>query len=259
MSVLPTFFLMTPEDVERIPASAFPLAVRPDRAGEVEPGFKVMLAGSAAALRDLVRGCHGLASPLIAQPFQRVPNLIVHGVRNVNGEVIASRCYHVARKFQGVSLSLEPRPFPAQVERQCVRFAELAGLTGCYHLEFLAAPQEHAYFLEVNVRLGGTTDKVMKAGFDEPALLLQSYGLSPSTAVRIKDRRGRVVTKRFVLKHAIYAGAGRLTALDYPEVGRLRHLAYACRDLLLARESTFDWRDISGSVRFKLRGLTGQD
>jgi hypothetical protein len=257
--VLPTVLLRRPEDADLIPASCFPVAVRPDRPGDVEPGFKIRLAASKEEARDLVGACQRLDSPLIAQPFRSLPNLLFHGARAVTGEVLASRCYDVARKFEGVGLSLEPRPLPDRLESLCRRFVELAGITGCYHFEFLySSAEERTYFLEANVRLGGTTDKVVNAGFDEPALLLESYGLCPHPVPPVRSRPGRVVTKRFVLKHLVWAATGRLTAFDYPNVSRLKHVAYSCRDLLLARESTFDRRDIPGSLRFQLRGLTGR-
>src|SRR5437879_1377017 len=42
-------------------------------------------------------------------------------------------------------------------------FATRADIQGCYHLEFLFSPPDsRAYFLELNVRLGGTTDKVVR-------------------------------------------------------------------------------------------------
>ena len=75
-----------------------------------------------------------------------MPNLLVHGVRSVTGDVIGSRCYRVPRKFEGVTLAVEPRPFPSRLEEMCREFAGLAGITGCYHLEFMKRE---------NDRLGG--------------------------------------------------------------------------------------------------------
>jgi hypothetical protein len=255
--VLPTHLVTRPGDADAIPESHFPLAVRPNRPEDVEPRLKVRLVSTREHLRTLIGECERLASPLIAQPFRNLPNLVVHGVRSANGDVIASRCYLVARKFEGVSLTIEPRPFPDRLEALCHAFARLAGITGCYHLEFLFSPHEdQAYFLEANVRMGGTTDKVLHAGFDEPGLLLQAYEVMPRRGSPLRDRPGRVVNKRVVLKHALWAATGRLTPFDHPDVSRLTHVAYACRDMLAARDSIVDWRDLSGSLRFQLRGLT---
>jgi hypothetical protein len=255
--VLPTYLLLRPEDAAEIPAAAFPLVLRPDRAEDVQPPFKVRLVHSPGQLQDVIRGCLTLRSPIIAQPFQRLPNLLVHGVRRPSGDVIASRCYVVPRKFEGVTLALDPSAFPPGLDEKCREFAAIAGITGCYHLEFLFSPKDNrAYFLEVNARLGGTTDKVVQTGFDEPALLLQAYDVIPRTAPPVERRARRIANKRALLKHVVAAARGRLTALDYPVATPLAHIAYSCRDLLLARDSIFDWRDVMGSVKFHLRGLT---
>jgi hypothetical protein len=254
ISVLPTYVLARMEDADAIPTSAFPLVLRPDRHADVSPEFKVRLVKSPEQLRVAMCGSR-LASPLLAQSFKPFPNLLVHGARSVTGEVIASRCYLVARKFEGVSLTVEPRPFPDGLEARCRDFATVAGLTGCYHFEFLFSPAEnYAYFLEVNVRLGGTTDKVVRTGFDEPALLLQAYGIAPVRRPA-RGRRRRVVNKRTLLRHMMWAARGWLTEMDYPDVSRFMHIVYSCRDLVIAKDSIFDWRDVRGSISFQLRDL----
>jgi hypothetical protein len=254
ISVLPTHVLASAEDADAIPTSAFPLVLRPDRQADVSPPFKVRLVKSAEQLRVALCACR-LTSPLLAQSFQACPNLLVHAVRSVTGDVIASRCYLVARKFEGVSLTVEPRSFPDGLQARCRDFAAAAGLTGCYHFEFLFSPAENrAHFLEVNVRLGGTTDKVLRTGFDEPALLLQAYGIAP-IGPPCRRRRRRVVNKRTLVRHMMWAATGRLTEFDYPNVSRFRQVAYSCRDLVVAKDSIFDWRDVRGSISFQLRGL----
>ena len=253
LPVLPTYIVMEPDDADQIPVSDFPIVLRPDRPDDVEPGFKTRFVKSHQQLKSLIRESR-LASPIIAQPFRRLPNLVIHGARAFTGEVIASRCYRVPRKFEDVTLAIEPCAFPSGLEERCHEFVRLAGITGCYHFEFLCSPSEDlVFFLEINVRLGGTTDKVVRTGFDEPRLLLETYGLlSPSTSTPTRGFR-RVVNKRTVMKHIVWAAAGRLTALDYPDVGRLAHVAHSFRDLLVAKDSIFDWRDVSGSIRFHFR------
>jgi biotin carboxylase len=253
LPILPTYRLSRPEDADFVPALDFPLVLRPDRPEDVWPGFKVRLVESPDQLRDALRRCHRILSPILAQPFRPLPNLVVHGARSVDGDVIASRCYIVPRKFEGVTLTLEERRFPDGLEERCRQFASLASITGCYHFEFLfSAAENRAYFLEVNVRLGGTTDKVVRTGFDEPSLLLQSYGI-PLTHRSAPVPGRRVADKRMLLKHIVWAAKGKLTPLDYPDVGRLRHIAHSCRDLIVAKDSIFAWRDVRGSMRFHLR------
>ncbi len=258
LSILPTYLLLQAADADSIPGSDFPLAIRPDRPDNVEPRFKVRLVKSREQLRTVVNACRSVASPIIAQPFKNLPNLVVHGVRSVTGDTLGSQCYAVPRKFEGVTLALERCAFPNGLEEACRRFAALADISGCYHLEFLFSHAENlASFLEVNVRLGGTTDKVVRMGFDEPSLLLQAYGISVRPTASAASRPRRVVNKRVLLKHIVWAASGKLTELDYPHVGRLTHIAYSCRDLILAKDSIFDWRDAPGSIKFHLRGLTG--
>jgi predicted ATP-grasp superfamily ATP-dependent carboligase len=255
LDVLPTTLVRTEDDVAPIPESAFPLVIRPDRPEGIEPEFKMKLVASSEQLRAIVRECRRIDAPILAQPFRDLPNLLVHGARSVDGESLAMRCYYVPRKFEGVTLALEPMSFPEGLEVSCRTFADRAGITGCYHLEFLFSPSEkRAYFLEVNVRLGGTTDKVVKTGYDEPALLLEAYRMIPRGSSTARTCVGRVVNKRVVLKHIAWAAAGKLTALDYPHGSRLRNIASSCRDLIAATDSIFDWRDVPGSIRFHLRG-----
>lgn len=258
LDALPTYLLTHVEDTDLIPESAYPLALRPDREEDVKPGFKVRLGRSPADLRAVMRGCHVVRSPIIAQPFQCLPNLVVHAVRSENGDIISTRCYVAPRKFEGLTLSIEPCPFPAGLERRCGDFASRAGITGCYHFDFLFSPTENrAYFLEVNIRMGGTTDKVMQTGFDEPALMLQAYGVISTQPSDPDSRYGRVVNKRTLLKHIVWAAKGKLTDFDYPNVSRARHVAYSLRDLLLAKDSVFDWQDLRGSLWYHLRKSDG--
>jgi len=256
LAVLPTYRLTKPQDANTIPAADWPLVLRPDRALSVDPPFKIRLVESVDSLRTLLRECQRIEAPILAQPFMRLPNLVVHGARSISGDVIASRCYDVPRMFEGLSLVIQPREFPDDLEEMCREFVSRADLQGCYHLEFLFSPTDsRAYFLEVNVRLGGTTDKVVRTGFDEPALLLESFGVIPRRISQTMVRARRVVNKRTVLKHIGRAAVGHLTPLDHPNTNRLAHIAYSCRDLLLAKDSIFDWRDASGSLRFHLRDL----
>jgi predicted ATP-grasp superfamily ATP-dependent carboligase len=259
LTVLPTWFLSHPDDVAAIPSSSYPIVLRPDRGGGVDPGFKVRLARSADELRDWLCACTRIDARILAQPYRHLPNLVVHGARSVTGEVIASSGFLVPRKFEGVTLSLEPWPIPDEIDRQCRTFVDRAGITGCYHFDFLHDPHAQlTYFLELNVRMGGTTDKVARADFDEPAMLLQSYGVALPPSRSTSRAHRRVVNKRVLLKHIAFAASGRLTPLDYPDVGRLAHIGYSVRDLVTAKDSIFDWRDVGGSVRFHLRGLSSR-
>jgi len=56
-----------------------------------------------------------------------------------------------------------------------------------------------------------------------------------------------------VLKHMLKAVKGELTELDYPPVGRTKHILLSLRDLIAARDAVFDWCDLRGSLWFMLQ------
>jgi biotin carboxylase len=257
--LLPTWYVSNLPDCRLVPEHAFPVAVRPTVPKAVEPTFKVRLAQSVAELESLVGGLRAVRDPLIVQPFRDLPNLVVHGVRSEGGHIIALRPFLVYRKFEGVTLSIKRTQFPPGVEEACRRFADAAGIIGCFHYELLlSASENRAYFLEINTRLGGTTDKVARLGYDEPLLSLQAFGLVGATRAEPEAWTGPVVNKRALIKHMCYALRGRLSDLDHPPVGRFGHLWRSSLELLLARDSVLDWRDIRGSLWFYLQRPQGQ-
>jgi hypothetical protein len=256
LNVLPTWWLKAPSDVEHIPESAFPVVVRPDGETTMKPYRKVTLVTSAGALQELI-GHTVLSEPMSAQPFRALPNLLVHGVRSEQGGLLAMEPFLVRRKFQGVSLTVEHVALTGgKLRTLCSDFVTAAGITGPFHFEFLFSPEdETAYFLEINVRLGGTTDKVVQLGFDEPHLTLAAYGLVPAVQALPPRNTGRVaVNKRTLFKHAGRALQGALGPLDYPPVGRWTHVWLSARDLLRGRDSIFDLHDLRGSLRFHTHG-----
>src|SRR5439155_23157230 len=113
--------------------------------------------------------------------------------------------------------------------------------------------ERRAYFLEINTRLGGTTDKVARLGYDEPLLSLQAFGLIGPKRAEPASCARPVVNKRAILKHMIQAARGRLSALDYPPVSPVRHLWRSSLELVTARDSVLDLRDIRGSMWFYLQ------
>jgi len=112
----------------------------------------------------------------------------------------------------------------------------------------------HAYFLEINTRLGGATEKVLPMGFNEPALCLEAYGFKgKKERLHFSTNRKRIVNKRRLLKHIKEAAIGKLTELDYPTVNRFKHICYSCFELFFVSDSVFDLRDISGGIWFHFR------
>jgi len=253
--VLPTWYLNEKKDCEQISESAFPICVRPSDPTMVEPAFKARVFHSKDLLEEFLSSMQEIRESIIAQPFRDLPDLKVHGIRSEDGRILAMEPFFVERKFEGVTLTLMRAEFPPGTREACEKFAELAGLSGGFHFDLLYSPEENrVFYLEVNVRMGGITDKAKAFGYDQPQLILQSYGHSrPRTRNRRAVANGRVVVKRAVLKHMLKAVKGELTELDYPPVGRTKHILLSLRDLIAARDAVFDWRDLRGSLWFMLQ------
>lgn len=246
--VLPSYYLLKISDWLTVPTEHYPLVLRPDRKqGNTKP-FKVKTVFSPSELRTLLTQWDTDCGPMIAQPMVSLPNLIVHGARSENGDILALQAFLVPRKFEAVTLTIQPLQFPLELEKGCRDFVAQAGITGCFHFEFLYSPSpRRAWFLEINVRLGGTTDKVTALGFDETTYLLQSYGIIDITQDKPSPGRRIAANKRALLKHAVRAASGQLSEVDYPPGPRYLQVIRSLRDLLLAKDSIFDWRDWRGA------------
>jgi hypothetical protein len=252
--VLPSVCLRVPSDCRRVTDDLYPVVLRPDRRYKGMPPFKVKLAYSRKVLEEIVAAWCSVCGPLIAQPFLSLPNLVVHGARSQTGQILAMTAFLVPRKFETITLTMTPAAFPPKVEHYCREFVARAGITGCFHFEFLLCPQrQQAWFLEINVRLGGTTDKVTALGFDEPVYLLQAYGLAADAVAAKATGRRVAANRRALLKHMIWALTGRLTESDYPMVGRGRAALQSLRDICLVKDSIFDFHDMRAVLGIKPR------
>jgi hypothetical protein len=247
--VLDTWLLTSVDDVGAIPRDRYPIALRPDDPTRVRPRLKIKVVHSPEEATAFVSGLQQIRCPIVAQPFLRAPNLVVHGVRAVDGELLALEAFLVARKYRAVTLTIERTAFPPGIEAACRFFADRAQLAGPFHYELLLLDGgRRAAFLEVNVRLGGTTDKVTRLGFDEPLLMLRAFGLlAPEACEQRHVRAGFAVNRRMILEHMAMAALGRVNECDYPQVGRLRHLAMDVDALLRGSDSVLGLGDACGS------------
>jgi hypothetical protein len=134
------------------------------------------------------------------------------------------------------------------IARCCRKFANEAGITGPFHFDLLYSPEAGSfYYLEINARLGGTTGKVVRLGFDEPLLTLLAYGFQvPVRPYRAPGDRP-VTDRKWALKHMASAARGRLSPVDYPVSGRIRHLLLSLRTLLWDKDSIVCKRDLRGT------------
>jgi hypothetical protein len=249
--VLPTWKLHSQEDIAGVDLGAFPVCLRPSAAPEIEPPFKVEVLQSLSELQSFLAGRTWGPQPLLVQPFLSLPTIVVHGVRSEAGELLALESFIPSMRFEGISLELLPMPTSSQLALSCSKFADAADLTGPFHFDLLYSAEDSTYYyLEVNARLGGTTDKVLRLGFDEPLLSLAAYGFD----VPVKPYRPRggrpIVNRRQLIKNIRALMRGHYSPLDFPATARFPRLLMLLRSLLWDRDSIASTRDLRGTLYF---------
>jgi hypothetical protein len=250
-SILPTWKLSSVADASAIDPAAFPICVRPSVSSNAHPRFKAEVFHSLADLESFLGEHIWGPEPLLVQPFLLLPTAVVHGVRAESGEMLELEAFFPAMRFEGISLELLPLPLHHRLVDGCRKFAEQADLTGPFHFEFLYCADSQAYhYLEVNVRLGGTTDKVVRMGFNEPLLTLAAYGFDVQiTPYRFRAGRA-IVNRRALLKHMRCLMRGYISPLDFPVSGRLHHWLLSLRSLVFDHDSIASTRDLRGTFYF---------
>jgi predicted ATP-grasp superfamily ATP-dependent carboligase len=247
-SVLPTWELFQKSDVCRIDPAAYPVCLRPSAPQEVRPPFKAEVLQSPSMLESFLEGRTWGPGPLLVQSFLPLPTVVIHGVRSELGELLVLESFMATMRFQAITLELRPFPLDAKIAEYCRKFVNKVGLTGPFHFELLYSVETNTFhFLDINPRLGGTTDKVLRLGFDEPLWTLAAYGFDVR-ARRYRAPEGQsVVNRRSVLKHMFWVTRGRLSLLDYPLVGPFRHLLLSLLCFLAAKDSIASAKDLRGT------------
>lgn len=253
-NVLFTKYLFCVNDCMNIPLKVFPICIRPVSKDGMRDEFKAKVFFSLDRLVCYMRNHDFSQTSFVAQPFLNLPNLVIHGVRSEEGQILSLKAFLAERKFEGFALSLREIEPPPGIEGFCCELVEKINLIGCFHYDFLFSKKENcAYFLEINARLGGTTDKVLSLGFNEPLLLLKAYGFNLRAEADVNHNKyPSVVNKKAILKHIQYSLLGRLSDLDFPIVSRCRHILSSIYELLFVKDSIFDWGDIRGTLWFYL-------
>jgi predicted ATP-grasp superfamily ATP-dependent carboligase len=257
-AVLPTWNLYNPADAAQIPANSFPICLRPSLPDSVRPAFKAEVFADAPSLSAFIAALTRCTHPLVAQPYRPGPNLLVHGVRSTDGKLLALRSYSVPLKAMGFSVTVKEIPPQPLIEDCCARFAELANLTGPFHFELLQPEHSNeTYYLEVNLRLGGTTAKITRMGLDEPMLALQSFDCVPlQSPPRLRPLR-TVTSKRLLVSYILQLFRGRCDVMTHPRRRSLASIVRAARDLFFISDPVFNLRsllfDPRGSAWYALR------
>ena len=243
-----------------VPSGYFPLCLRPSETHHTQPHFKVELIHSAEHLIRFLKTINiNENGIIIAQPYKKSPNLVVHGLRTAKGNVRRLSSFIVERKFEGVTLTIKPYPdVGSTLLAKCGAFVKAAELTGNFHFEFLFDPKsKKAFFLEINHRFGGTTAKVLACGYDEPLYALEAYGLAhPGKNIKIKNRT--VSNKQALIKYMAKAVAGKLSVLDYPDEPLVKRITAGFKGLMLFGDEVFCRDDLRGSLSLYLGNLLQQ-
>ncbi len=247
MNVLPTWLIDKNTKAETVDFSCFPLCLRPSVPGGVRPSFKVHIVSSPEHLEKYLCHFDAIREPLIAQPFLSLPNLVIHGTRTQKGDTIGLQAFLVARKFEGVTLTIQAIDIPEDLGKKCIAFTNAFHLVGNYHFEFLFDPQTGKnWFLEINSRFGGTTAKVLACGYDEPLFALQAYGTEPDNFQTMQNVT--VSNKVAQLKYLYYALTKRLTPMDYPAESLMTKLGKTLHGLFFHKDDVFRFTDMKGTV-----------
>jgi hypothetical protein len=219
-AVAPWWLIDRAADAAALPGDVFPLVLRPDRPTAHGSAFKVACLDDRTALARFL-DAREIPYALIAQRRVDAPNLVIHGARRADGAQARIDAFLVDWKYEGVTQRMRRVELPAALASAASRFVADAGIVGVYHFELLAADRlEDSLFLEINARLGGTTAKALRVGYDEPGWLLWALGVGdaprePATRARAPVAGVVSLAKRFAA-HA----RGAADPLAWPRLPR---------------------------------------
>ncbi|MGI6656364.1 MAG: hypothetical protein ACOX5Z_06005 [Desulfobulbus sp.] len=260
-SVLPTYYLGAGVR-DDIPEENFPLCLRPTLPESIKPDFKVRVVYSDDEINKMLSSAEYIKSPIVAQPFMDLPNIVVHGSRDIHGSVLFLQAFIVDRKFEGFALTVSPVDIDKKLKENCAKFADFYKIIGVFHFDIMYDHiNNEFYFLELNPRFGGTTAKVYRCGYDEPAMMLCAYGKDINIDRKIEKY---TVGSHFALiKYLLYCFLNKRNIVDYPRSEKnIDRILFVLKRFFFIKDDIFIFSDIKGSfslykenIFVKLRGF----
>lgn len=240
LAVLPSWYLPPGTTV---PAEiTYPVVIRPTSELS-QANFKVEVVDSSAQLRQFSD-----RYPVVAQPLLAGKKLLVHCARNPTQTVIS--VYEVTASFQGLTLALKivPHP-PASIITACTAMLNDLNYVGVCHFD-LIGDDTVWYFLDLNLRLGGTTNKVRFLNNREGTQLLKTFFNQPLTTPPL-DSTTEITNKIEVVK-ALYAVlTDKWTRIDYPAKRKMPLIGFLFKKIFLAKDEIFNTSNLRFSF-FKI-------
>jgi hypothetical protein len=244
----------TKADLSRVEDSLFPVCVRPSNINSIQPPLKADVFMTAAELRSRLANSEW-TKPLVVQPFLYGPNYVLHGVRHRNGEMLALRLFKANRKCYGFAARLSAAELPDDLGDAARRYAEAEGIVGPFHFDLLQPEgREEFYFLEVNVRLGGTTAKVTRLGMDESLLTLKAFGLCGPVEPPKRKAWHCTTSVSLEVRRALDELRNRPDPLAYPRFSGIKGFFAAAAEAVWVRDAILSLRDIRGSIWYIFKG-----
>jgi hypothetical protein len=190
----------------------------------------------------------------VLQSFVPGTNLIVHGARSAISGEVAQAAFDVSEMLDGVSLVVRCTTIDAGTLAACAEFVRRAEIEGVYHFEFRKNSDGQLFFLDFNGRLGGTTGKVLRLGYDEPALLVQCFTQRSLTLDRCDDS-AMASNRMAIAKAALRSLRARMTIFDYPLQSPGRRIAGLMSGLFRWRDEILHFGELRSGLAFMLSQL----
>lgn len=256
MDVAPTAYLSSAADGQPV-AFGYPWAIRPDGPGSVTPDFKVEAIGSAVQWSQFCERLQTIQKPIVVQPLVGGVNVVVHGARTATSQSTVHAAFEVPSMLDGVTLSLRPTTVPNSLLQACQQFVEKAQIVGIYHFEFRrSALDGRHYFLEINGRLGGTTGKVFRLGYDEPLLLKKCFTADVVELPSPLPKTKCIASNRKAIGRAIHLSwKGKLTLFDYPHQAFSQRILPLLTGAIVWKDEILYWQDFGSGLIFLLDSL----